>query len=161
MKTIFDSKIDLSADTRKKAAAILNQTLADISDLYSQTKQAHWNVRGQYFYQLHLLFDRLADEVEEHVDTLAERITAIGAVAMGTVRMAAANSALKEFPTDKAEDLHYVAALVERYAQCAKSVRQGIADTAGMGDADSADLLTAISRDLDSALWMLEAHTRK
>jgi starvation-inducible DNA-binding protein len=46
-------------------------------------------------------------------------------------------------------------------SQCAKSVRKGIADKGGMGDADSADLLTAISRDLDSALWMLEAHTRK
>jgi starvation-inducible DNA-binding protein len=161
MKTIFNSKIDLSEGTRKKVVAILNQMLADITDLYTQTKQAHWNVRGQYFYSLHLLFDRLAESVDEHIDPLAERITSIGGVAMGTARMASANSTLKEFPTEKAEDLHYVAALVERYAQCAKAVRKAIGDTDDLGDKDSSDLLTAVSRDLDTALWMLEAHTRK
>jgi starvation-inducible DNA-binding protein len=158
---MFKTKNNIPAGTRKKVAAILNQTLADLSDLYSPTKQAHWNVRGGSFYALHKLFDDLAGSVEEHIDPTAERITALGALARGTVRQSAAESALPEFPDAQAGELTYVTALVERYAAAAASVRKAIDKTDALGDADTADLLTGVSRDLDKALWMLEAHTRK
>jgi starvation-inducible DNA-binding protein len=159
MKTPFKTRNSLSPSTRAKSAAALNATLATCSDLYSQTKQAHWNLRGPRFYQFHLLFDRLADSVEEHLDTIAERVSSLGAVAMGTVRNAAKHSALDEFPTEPASDTGYLAALIERYAVAANATRKAIDDTADAGDADTADLLTAVSRDLDEALWLLEAHT--
>lgn len=159
MKTMHSTKNSVKEKTRKKVVAILNQTLADLTDLYSQTKQAHWNVRGPRFYSLHKLFDDLAGAVEVEIDPLAERITALGGVAAGTVRMAAANSALKEFPTGN-DEAGYVAALVDRYAQCGAGVREGIDETAALGDADSADLLTGLSRELDKSLWFLEAHAR-
>src|SRR5476649_2232236 len=119
MKTPFKTKNSLSNSSRAKAAAILNQNLANCSDLYSQTKQAHWNLRGPRFYQLHLLFDRLAEMVEKHLDVTAERISSLGAIAKGTVRDAAKNSALKEFPTEPAGDTAYVAALIDRWAVAA------------------------------------------
>ena len=149
MKTSFDTQNSLPTDTRKKVAVILNQLLADLSDLYSQAKQAHWNVRGPQFYSLHKLFDELAAGVEEHIDPLAERIVALGGVADGTVRQAAARSALGEFPTERAEGLAYVTALAERFAQCGTATRKSIDDTASIGDADTADLLTGLSQDLD------------
>jgi starvation-inducible DNA-binding protein len=158
---MFNTKINLPAAARKKVAAILNQSLADMSDLYSQTKQAHWNVRGASFYALHKVFDDLAASVESHIDDTAERITALGGLAKGTVRMAAAASTLPEFPDEQPGEFSYVAALVERFATVANSVRKAIDATAALGDADTADLLTGVSRDLDKALWMLEAHTRK
>lgn len=158
---MFNTKNDIPADAREKVSAILNQSLADLSDLYSQTKQAHWNVRGPSFYALHKLFDDLAGSVEAHIDDTAERVTALGGLAKGTVRMAAASSSLPEFPDAQANELAYVAALVDRYSLAAAFVRKAIDDTAALGDADSADLLTAVSRDLDKALWMLESHTRK
>ena len=158
---MFNTKNNLPAATRKKISAILNQTLADLSDLYSQTKQAHWNVRGPSFYSLHKLFDDLAASVEAHLDDTAERITALGALAQGTVRQAAAASALPDFPDAQSSELAYVTALVERFAAAATSVRKAIDKTDALGDADTADLLTGVSRDLDKALWMLEAHTRK
>jgi starvation-inducible DNA-binding protein len=158
---MFDTKINISKDDRKKVVKLLNQTLANLSDLYSQTKQAHWNVHGPVFYSFHKLFDELATSVEEHIDPTAERLKALGGVAYGTVRQAAANSILKEFPTEKDGELDYVKALIERYGQAGNAARQGIEDCNKWGDADSADLLTAVSRDLDQALWFLEAHTRK
>ena len=161
MRTSFDTQNSLPTDTRKKVAVILNQLLADLSDLYSQAKQAHWNVRGPQFYSLHKLFDELAAGVEEHIDPLAERIVALGGVADGTVRQAAARSALGEFPTERAEGLAYVTALAERFAQCGTAARKSIDDTASIGDADTADLLTGLSQDLDKGLWFLEAHTRQ
>jgi starvation-inducible DNA-binding protein len=159
MKTLIHTKNSLSEGTRAEAAAILNHTLANCSDLYSQTKQAHWNLRGPRFYQFHLLFDRLAESVEKHLDTIAERVSSLGAIARGTVRDAAENSALKEFPTEPAGDTAYLTALIDRYAVAANATRKGIDDSNAVGDADTADLLTAVSRDLDEALWLLEAHT--
>ena len=161
MKTMFDTQNSLPEDTRKKVAAILNQMLADLTDLYSQTKQAHWNVRGRHFYSLHKLFDELAETVEGHIDPLAERIVALGGVASGTVRQAAARSSLSEFPTERADELGYVSALVERFAQSGTAARKGIDDTAALRDADTADMLTGLSQDLDKSLWLLEAHTRQ
>jgi starvation-inducible DNA-binding protein len=159
MKTLIKTKNSLSAETRVEAAAILNQTLANCSDLYSQTKQAHWNLRGPRFYQFHLLFDRLAEMVEKHLDDIAERVSSLGAIARGTVRDAAENSALEEFPTEPAGDTAYLTALIERYGAAANAARKGIDDSDEAGDKDTADLLTAVSRDLDEALWLLEAHT--
>jgi starvation-inducible DNA-binding protein len=51
-----------------------------------------------------------------------------------------------------------VEALVERYAQLAASTRAAIETADGLGDANTADLLTGVSRDLDKSLWFLEAH---
>lgn len=158
---MFSTKNDLPANSRKKTVAILNQLLADLSDLYSQTKQAHWNVRGRLFFAQHKLFDELAETVEGHIDPLAERITALGGVAQGTVRQAAAASSLAEFPTAQADELACVNALLARFASTARAVRQAIDATAALGDAGSADLLTGLSRDLDQSLWFLEAHTRQ
>src|SRR6185295_7893283 len=106
------TKNSLSKETRGKVEKILNQLLADLSDLYSQTKQAHWNVRGYHFYALHKLFDDLAAVVEPHIDEVAERITALGGLAQGTVRSAARNSRLPEFPIEKSKDMLYVATLI-------------------------------------------------
>jgi starvation-inducible DNA-binding protein len=143
--------------SKEKLVALLNQALADLGDLYSQTKQAHWNVRGKKFYQLHLLFDSVADTAEEHWDDVAERAVQLGGYARGTSRMTAATTQLPEWPTDLDGGDEFVAAVAERFGLVANSIRAAI-DTAGkLGDADSADLFTNISRDLDKSLWMLEA----
>jgi starvation-inducible DNA-binding protein len=154
----FETAVDLSETTRAEMIALLNQHLADTSDLYSQTKQAHWNVKGPHFYPLHLLFDELAEHREDEADLIAERATALGGYATGTVRMAAASSRLPEIPTDIDLGMTYVEALVERYGQLANSTRAGIDQADEAGDADTADLLTEISRQLDKDLWFLQAH---
>src|SRR5512135_1140575 len=94
----IETRIDIPAKTREQVITMLNQQLADTFDLYSQTKQAHWNVKGPEFFQLHKLFDKLAEGVLEAIDTIAERVTALGGVAMGTAHMAAQSSRLPEFP---------------------------------------------------------------
>jgi len=148
---------DLSAKTRVQSVALLNQALADLSDLYSQAKQAHWNVRGRKFFMLHELFDKLAGMVETHLDDIAERATALGGEARGTVRMASQASQLPEWPARLADQDAFTRTLTERFALAANSVRAAIDTAAGAGDADTADLLTGVSRDLDKALWFLEA----
>jgi starvation-inducible DNA-binding protein len=156
--TTFPTSIDLPTETRTKMIELCNQQLADSFDLYSQTKQAHWNVKGKDFYQLHLLFDSLAAEVLEHVDLIAERATALGGFATGTARMAAANSTLPEYPTDAVDGPEHVRALVERYAAYAASTRRAIDTATEAEDQSTADMFTEVSRETDKSLWFLEAH---
>lgn len=154
----FETGVSLTASVRSGMVALLNQQLADTLDLYSQTKQAHWNVKGRDFYQLHLMFDEHAAHALEWVDLLAERVTALGGYATGTVRMSAASSTLPEFPTDITEGMEHVAALVERWSAYANSTREGIDTADEAGDASTADLLTEISRQADMDLWFQQAH---
>jgi len=154
----FETAIDMPAATRTAMIALLNQELADTADLFSQTKQAHWNVKGRHFYPLHLLFDQLAEKRQGEADELAERTTALGGYATGTVRMAAASSRLPEMPTNIDAGLDYVQALVERYGAHAANLRAGIDESDKAGDADTSDLLTQISREIDKDLWFLQAH---
>jgi starvation-inducible DNA-binding protein len=158
MTKMYATKNDLDFEKREQIIAVLNQQLADTFDLYSQTKQAHWNVKGEQFFQLHELFDKLATEVLDYVDTIAERATALGGTALGTARMSAASSRLPEYPEDVVGSLDSVRTLAERYANLAASSRAAIDSATEFGDADTADLFTEVSRGLDKSLWFLEAH---
>ena len=157
MAKTYKTSIDLDGETREQVIALLNQQLADTFDLYSQTKQAHWNVKGAQFFQLHELFDKLAGDTLVYVDDIAERATTLGGTALGTARMSAKASRLPEYP-DIVGGQESVAALVERYAALAASTRAAIDASDNLGDADTADLFTGVSRGLDKSLWFLEAH---
>ena len=150
----------LPRESRERIVAVLNQGLADSFDLYTQTKQAHWNVKGMNFYQLHLLFDELAETVEKHVDLLAERATALGGLALGTARMAAKASRIPELPAEATDEMTYVEALIERYATHATNVGIAINEADALHDKGTADMLTDIVREVDQALYLLEAHTQ-
>lgn len=133
----------LGAEVREKMTALLNQHLADLTDLHSQTKHAHWNVKGIQFFQLHEVFDTLAESLEEYADLIAERATAPGGTACGTVRLSAAASHLPEYPVDARNGPQHVEALAKRFATLAASSRAAID--------------TAISRGLNKHLWFLES----
>ena len=154
----YSSRIDLPEDTRSQVITILNQSLATTLDLKTQVKQAHWNVKGLNFYSLHLLFDELAGELEGYVDMIAERVTALGGYAMGTARRAASESILPEYPLNIDNGTDHIVALADRFGVYAKSLREAIDKTDNLGDADTADLYTEISRTADMRLWFLEAH---
>jgi starvation-inducible DNA-binding protein len=157
-KAKFSTRNDIDLATREKVIGLLNTHLACTFDLMSQTKQAHWNVKGPHFIGLHELFDTFAETLETHVDTLAERVTALGGVAIGTVRMAAGASMLEEYPSDIAAGRDHVTALSLRYGALGKMLREAIAQANGWEDADTADILTDVSREVDKSLWFLEAH---
>jgi starvation-inducible DNA-binding protein len=161
MKTktkMLDTHNDLPADTREQMIAMLNQELADMSDLHSQTKQAHWNVKGEQFIALHKLFDEFAEALTGYVDEIAERAVQLGGTAMGTNRMSAAESRLPEYPSEVMDSMEHVNALTERYAMVAASTRSAVETAEEAGDLDTVDLMSAISLGMDKWLWFLEAH---
>jgi starvation-inducible DNA-binding protein len=155
---MYKTKIDLSEKTRRSVITILNDRLADAIDLQSQVKQAHWNVKGPHFIALHELFDKISDAVLEYIDELAERITSLGGTAEGTVAVAAKRSKLKNYPLSITAGRDHLFYLSTQISVFGKAVRGGIEQTDALGDADTADLLTGMSRELDKHLWFLEAH---
>ena len=157
---LHETKIDLAKGKREKLIGILNQSLADSIDLVYQAKQAHWNVKGPNFIALHELFDRVATELDTHVDDLAERITTLGGVAMGTVRLSAENSSLAEYPHEISDGTAHVDALSTALSDFGKKARKNIDTTDEIGDKDTADLYTGISRNVDKLLWFVEAHNQ-
>lgn len=151
------TRIDIKPKTRAAMVALLNQQLADMSDLHSQLKQAHWNVKGPHFIALHKLFDELAEQFEHSIDEVAERITALAGVARGTARMAAAGSRLPELGEDF-DGLKLVAALADRLALLARTTREAIETSDDADDEVTSDLYTRLGGEIDKALWLLEAH---
>src|SRR5690348_4241402 len=101
MKTKLNpTQNSLREPTRRAVVDILNHHLADIIDLGLQTKQAHWNVKGPHFIGLHELFDKVAEELEEYTDEIAERAVELGGTALGTVDVVAKTSRLRPYPLD-------------------------------------------------------------
>lgn len=154
----FVTRDDLLIRLRETMISLLNQSLADIFDLYSQVKQAHWNVKGMQFIQLHLLFDELANGLIEYVDLIAERVTVLGGVALATARSTAADSNLPEYPIEIVEDKQVLEVLAMRYGEYGSSIRAAIDTATEEGDQGTADVFTEISRTVDKHLWLLDAH---
>src|SRR5688572_21847337 len=125
-RKLHPTRNDLPANVREQMVNLLNQNTFDAFDLYSQVKHAHWNVKGRDFFQLHELFDALAAKLLGHIDTMAERATALGGTATGTVRATAAASRIPEFPTDVFEGMRQVEALSDRYARLAANTHSAI-----------------------------------
>jgi starvation-inducible DNA-binding protein len=155
---MFETRNDLPLPLRTRMVKLLNARLADAIDLGTQVKHAHWNVKGPNFIALHELFDKLAEAIEDQVDTLAERATALGGTAQGTLAQVARATSLKAYPQNTEEGLAHVKALAGVLAQYGAQVRAGIEESGKQGDADTADLFTGISREVDKYLWFLEAH---
>ena len=155
---LFDSSVNLEQQTRARVIGLLNQRLADVIDVQYQAKFAHWNVKGKDFYQLHLLFDTIAEHLEEAADSIAERITALGGRAQGTIRQSASNSSVPEYDLDLVEGMAHVATLTDRLATVANAGRDAADQTDEWGDLVTSDLLTEIVGIADKDLYFLESH---
>src|SRR5258706_1029912 len=161
MKTkLHQTKNDLREKIRREMIELLNQQLADLLDLGLEAKHAHGNVKGRNFIGLHELFDKVAEELEEFTDDIAERAVELGGIAFGTVQSVSGNSRLEAYPLDVTSGREHISALSDALATFGKTTRAAIDAAGKAGDADTADLFTGVSRGVDKLLWMVEAHTQ-
>jgi starvation-inducible DNA-binding protein len=156
--TLFATKNDLPEDKRVEVIGLLNQRLAEAIDLQTQCKQAHWNVKGPSFIGLHKLFDEINEDVEAYVDLIAERVVQLGGTAEGTIGAVEQRSKLPDYPIGITTGAEHVAALSDALGAFGRTARITIAEMDELEDADSADMLTDISRGVDKWLWFVEAH---
>jgi starvation-inducible DNA-binding protein len=157
---MYKTKNDLSETVREKMIELLNARLADCKDLQTQAKQAHWNVKGPNFIALHELFDKVNEDLDEYVDVIAERAVQLGGVAMGTARIVAKRSTLPEYPTNISDGHDHAEALASALAAFGKVARKAIDEADELGDLDTADIFTEVSRGIDKWLWFVEAHSQ-
>lgn len=155
---LFPMSVEIPENARLELIDLLNARLADTIDLKTQAKQAHWNVKGPQFQQLHELFDEVSAHADDAADLLAERVTALGGVALGTARVVAASSSLKEYDLNATKGEAHVKALAAQVAAVGNAARQAIDRSDALGDKATADLFTEIVRQADKDLWFLEAH---
>jgi starvation-inducible DNA-binding protein len=150
---------DLPIEVRASAVVELNARLADSIDLMLAAKQAHWNVKGPNFLELHKLFDEIVEASMEFVDLMAERAVQLGGLAEGTLRAAAKRSSLGDYPLCIISQREHINALSNVLATFGMRVRHAIDETDALGDRDTADIFTEVSRATDKFLWFVEAHS--
>lgn len=152
---------DLSAKTRTTVNKVLGELSIDAMDLFTQLKQAHWNVKGPNFIAIHELFDKVAACAQEWGDELAERIVQLGGTALGSSRVVAKGTTLPEYPAGIVRSSDHVEAVSNVLGVFAKKMRAAIDACDDAGDAVSADLCTQICGEVDKQLWFVESHSKR
>jgi starvation-inducible DNA-binding protein len=155
---MFPTKNSITLERRVELIDLLNIRLSEATDLYSQVKTAHWNVKGPNFIGLHELFDNIAESVSKHIDIIAERVAQLGGLAQGTIHSAVLVSKLPMFSTNISNQNEILIILVESVSVFARNVRVSQGWCTMWDDQDTLDIFVDVSRDMDKHLWMLEAH---
>ncbi|HRN77759.1 MAG TPA: DNA starvation/stationary phase protection protein Dps [Candidatus Dependentiae bacterium] len=158
---LHTTRMSLPEKDRIEIIAMLNKSLASTSDLYAQCKQAHWNVKGPEFISLHKLFDEIAEQIEDQVDIIAERITSLGGTALGTLQEAVQNTELRVYPTNIFAAKDHVEHLGHNFAILGELSRNNIDASIEIGDQCTGDLYIELTRLLDKSLWFIEAYMQK
>jgi starvation-inducible DNA-binding protein len=156
--TLHPTRHDLPASVRSRMVGLLNDCLAELIDLATHAKEAHWNVRGPAFIAIHELFDKVEATAQAAVDDIAERAVQLGGRAHGTVRHVAQASKLPAYPDGLVDQADHARAIARSIAHVTKEIRAAIDTAAEAGDQATADVFTEHTRALDKILWMVEAH---
>jgi starvation-inducible DNA-binding protein len=151
--------LGLSDDVRAEVAALLNLVLADTRILHDLYKKTHWLMRGETFYQLHLLMDKHAGEQAELVDSLAERVQTLGAIAVGDPRHVAELTSVPR-PPDGAEEIPaMLSRLLEAHELVLVAARSAARRADEVGDDGSNDLLVSeVVRTNELEAWFVAEH---
>ncbi len=138
----------------------LQKVLVDLIELHLQGKQAHWNVVGKNFRDLHLQLDEIIDAAREFSDVVAERLRALHAVPDGRSDTVAATTTLPEYPNGEVDTAETVDLITERLEAAVGTMRD-VHDEVDEADPTSADILHGIIERLEQYAWMVSAENRK
>ena len=148
----------LEDNARKTAISELQACMSDGLSLSMALKQAHWNLKGPNFIAVHELLDGVKTRLDPNIDDMAERIQQLDGMAVGTVEEVARATSLAPYPTHVTAVEEHLREIAQRLRHYGERIRTGIDTVDEAGDADSADILTAASRQADKDLWFIESH---
>jgi starvation-inducible DNA-binding protein len=138
----------------------LQAVLVDLIELHIQGKQAHWNVVGTNFRDLHLQLDELVDFARESSDTIAERLRALDAVPDGRSDTVAATTTLPQFPAYEVSTSEVVDLVTARVYASVQTLRQ-VHDAVDAEDPSTADILHQVIDGLEKLAWLIKSENRK
>ncbi len=141
---MYPNRVALSDEIKSQVVGVLQERLAEATDMHSQAKFAHWNVKGVNFYQLHLVFDHVAKVIGKQIDPIAERLTQLGGVANGTIRQAAIGSKIPEYPVETINGMDHVRALADALAHYCQGMREASEKIDDIGDEPTSDFFNEL-----------------
>lgn len=151
--------LGMSQEDIKKSITMLNQLLADTVTLYHLYKKHHWQVSGPTFYQLHLLLDKHAEELDATIDTIAERIQTLGGIAVAMPFDVAENTKIARPPVDVEGIPALLARTIDGHATVIADIREGIELTEKNQDYGTNDLLMSdLLRMHELQVWFVSQH---
>ena len=157
--TLTDLPIALDDQVRMQSVEALNQLLADTITLRDMYKKHHWQVSGPTFYQLHLLFDAHYEGQAELVDTIAERIMALGGVSLAMSHDIAAATMIRRPPKGRETPAMQITRLIEAHHHILAASRHAAKAAAEAGDDGTNDLLVSdVIRLNEKQTWFLAEH---
>jgi starvation-inducible DNA-binding protein len=148
----FQASAELSAN--------LQQVLVDLIELHLQGKQAHWNVVGTNFRDLHLQLDELVDFARVASDTVAERMRALDAVPDGRSDTVADGTTLPQFPAYEHNTTEVVELITGRAYAAVETIR-AVHDAVDAEDPSTADILHQLIDGLEKLAWLIKSENRK
>lgn len=152
-------KIGITEDHLQKATALLSVVLADEMTLYVKTRKFHWNVAGESFMELHKLFEKQYTELEQIIDTVAERIGKLGGKTIGTMNEFTLLSRIIEHPNHYPVRKAMLSELLSDHETLIAELRKDIdISTDENHDAGTADLLTGILQQHETIAWILRRY---
>jgi starvation-inducible DNA-binding protein len=165
--TVTNGRINRRAETdvsnftaSPQLAANLQRVLVDLIELHLQGKQAHWNLIGTNFRDLHLQLDELVDAAREASDNIAERLRALDAVPDGRTDTIAATTSLPQFPAGEQNTTDVVDLITTRVYATVDTIRS-VHDAVDAEDPTTSDLLHEIIDSLEKLAWMIKSENRK
>jgi len=138
----------------------LQRVLVDLIELHLQGKQAHWNVVGTNFRDLHLQLDELVDFAREASDTVAERMRALDVIPDGRSDTVAAGTSLPQFPAYEHGTADVVDLITARTYAVVETLR-GVHDEVDAEDPSTADILHQLIDGLEKLAWLIKSENRK
>jgi len=152
-----DPLIPVEADKRKPITDDLQATVVELLELFHDSKQSHWNLRGPLYLPLHEKLQENADEYRKYADILAERVLQLGNPIDGRAGVVAATANLGEFPGGFLSDKQVLILMTERITTVAKRVRQRIEHLSKVDEVTS-NKLQDLSYELDKHVWQFRVH---
>ena len=154
--TLARYPLGLSDEVRRASVEMLNQLVADTMVLRDLYKKHHWQVSGPTFYELHLLLDKHYEEQVELVDALAERVQALGGVAVAMAHDVAEMTHLERPPRGREEIPVQLSRLLDAHEAILIEVRKNAKAAAESGDDGTNDLLVSeVLRTHEMQVWFL------
>src|ERR1700748_2324049 len=151
--------IGIEEKNLKNVNAVLSAVLADAVVLYTKTRKFHWNVAGESFMELHLLFEKQYTELEEAVDEIAERINKLGGKTIGTMKEFLDLTHLKEAPGKYPDRKEMIKELLEDHETIVVHLRKAVEEcTDDLKDAGTADFLTELMEEHETNAWKLRRY---
>ncbi len=154
-------KIGITESNRQEVATVMSKILADETVLYIKTKNAHWNIEGADFYDKHKFFETQYGQLDELIDSVAERIRSIGHYAPATLKSYLDLTHLTEQTREKNDSQGFIKELLADHESIVVILREHIKSIANeFHDAGTSDFIIGLMETHEKMAWFLRSHLK-